>query len=158
MATRPPADDRTFIASLLDRLAASRRAATPSDVARLRRFFAQHVLPAQPTSRVLDKHAQHVEDDTQWPTDTSPDDYLGSLRDTVLHPRGGIYLAEPHVEPTWTIYFVGPVSYGSRGRRPGRRIVVLFNAERLFWITGFQAEAGETYVGRRPGFWAYRPR
>ena len=62
------------------------------------------------------------------------------------------------LDRTWTIYFVGPVPYRSRCRRPGRRIVVLFNAERLFWITGFQAEAGDSYVDRRPGFWAYHPR
>jgi hypothetical protein len=158
VVTRPPENDHVFVADLLQRLTTSRRAATRPEAARLRQYFATHVLPMQPTPRVVAKHAQHVEDDIQWPDDSSPDDYLESLRDTVLAPRGGIYLAEVELDRTWTIYFVGPVPYRSRGRRPGRRIVVLFNAERLFWITGFQAEAGDSYVDRRPGFWAYHPR
>ncbi len=158
MTTRPPDDDRVSIVHLLHRLTARRRASTPAEAALLRRFFALHVLPDQPTARVREKHAQHVEDDLQWPADASPDDYLASLRDTVLNPRGGIYLAEAELEPTWTIYFVGPVPYRWRGQHPGRRIVVLFNVERLLWITGFQAEAGDAYVDRRPGCWAHDPR
>ena len=158
MAARPPDDDRTTIIALLQQITASWRVVTPSEAARLRQHFALHVLPNQPTARVLDKYAQHVEDDGQWPTDISPEEYLESIRDTVRYPQGGIYLAEAEVERTWTIYFVGSVPYRSRGRHAGDRIVVLFNAERLFWITGFQAEAGDVYVDRRPGFWAHPSR
>jgi hypothetical protein len=156
--TRPPDDDRESILNLLNQIAATRRATTPPETARLRQSFALDVLPAQPTTRVREKHAQHVEDDIQWPADVSPEDYLESLRDAVRSPRGGIYLAEGALDRTWTIYFVSPVPYRSRGRYPGRRIVVLFNLERLFWITGFQAEDGDSYVNRRPGFWVYHPR
>lgn len=88
----------------------------------------------------------------------SPRDYLASLRATILNRIGGICLAEAVAECTWTIHFSGPVAYQWRGPYPGRRIAVLFNAERRFWITGFQAEAGDAYVERQSGFWAYRPR
>lgn len=152
MVARPPEDDRDYVISLLDRLTTTRRAASPLEVTHIRHYVAVHVLPGQPTARVLDKHAQHVEDDVQWPEDATPDDYLNSLRDTVLNPRGNIFLAENEIGRTWTMYFVGPVPYRWRGRHPGQRIVVLFNIERLFWITGFQAEAGDSYVDRRPGF------
>ena len=101
--------------------------------------------------------SRHVEDDHQWPDDTSPDEYLASLRETVLATHGGLFLAEAEIERTWTIYFVGPVRYRWRGRYPGRLIVVLFNAERLFWITGFQAERGADYVDRQDGFWVRDP-
>jgi hypothetical protein len=56
-----------------------------------------------------------------------------------------------------TMYFVGPVRYRWRGPYAGQRVVVLFNAERLFWITGFQAEAGDSYVDQQAGFWVYHP-
>ncbi len=158
MVTRPPGDDRDFVVNLLDELTTNARAATPSEVAHLRQFFAVHVLPNRPTARVHEKHAQHVEGDSQWPDDASPDDYLASLRDTVLNPRSGIFLAEPGFGLTWTLYFAGPVPYRWRGRHAGSRIVVLFNAEHLFWITGFQTETGDVYVSRRPGFWTHQPR
>ena len=132
--------------------------ASSSEAARLRQFFAVQVLPFQPTRRVWEKHAKHIEDDRQWPDDTSADEYLDSLRDVVLSPRSGMYLVEPEIEDTWTIYFVGSVPYRSQGRYPGIRIVVLFNAERHFWITGFQAEVGDAYVDRQPGFWTHFPR
>jgi hypothetical protein len=151
-------DDRAFVKDVTDQLTTNRRTSTPLEIARLRQYIAIRVLPDQPTARVREKHAQHVEDDRQWPDDVSPDDYLESLRDTVLSPRSGNFLAEAELESTWTIYFVGPVPYRWRGRHPGRRIVILFNAEYLFWITGFQAEGGDSYVSRRPGFWIRRPR
>lgn len=158
MGARSPEEDRAFVVDLLHELTTSRRAATPLEIARLRQHFASHVLPAQPTTRVLEKHGKHVEDDLQWPDDTDPDEYLASLRDTILNPRAGIYLVEPEMELTWTIYFVGPVPYRCQGRHAGHGIVVLFNAERLFWITGFQAEDGDAYVERRQGFWVQQPR
>jgi hypothetical protein len=114
--------------------------------------------PIRPTRRVREKHAQHVEDDVQWPDDTSAEEYLESLREVTLNPRSGIYLVEDEIEWTWTIYFVGRVPYRWQGRHAGQRIVVLFNAERLFWITGFQAEAGDDYVDRQHGFWVRGPR
>lgn len=44
-----------------------------------------------------------------------------------------------------------------RGRVPGRCVVVLFNAERQFWITGFQADEGHIYVDQQGGFWLKQP-
>lgn len=156
MVARSPEEDRAFIDNLLRRLTTHQRALTRQEIRRLRQYFASRALPEQPTTRVLEKHGKHVEDDLQWPDDTTPDEYLVSLRDTILNPRGGIYLVEPEIELTWTIYFVGPVPYRWRGRHHGHSIVVLFNAERLLWITGFQAEAGEAYVDRQQGFWGHR--
>lgn len=153
MVTRRPEEDRAFVVALLRQLTAHQYSPIRRETTRLRQYFAARVLPAQPTPRVIAKHGKHVEDDLQWPDDTAPDEYLASLRDTVLDPRGGIYLAEPEFELTWTIYFVGLVSYRWRGRHHGDRVVVLFNAERLFWITGFQAEDGEAYVELQQGFW-----
>lgn len=158
MFAPPPDDDRVQIVDLLQQLISGQQAATPAEAMRLQRFFALHVLPTQPTMRVRQKHAQHVEDDSQWPTDVSADDYLESLREAILDPRASIFLAEPGLEGSWTLYFVGTVRYHSRGRHSGGRIVVLFNAERLFWITGFQAESGDEYVERRPGFWVHHSR
>jgi hypothetical protein len=158
VVTRQPEDDRAFVAELLQQLTAGLRAATPAEIARLRHHFAMYVLPPQPTPRVLAKHDKHVEDDLQWPVDTTPDEYLDSLRQTIVNPRGGIYLAQAEVERTWTIYFVGPVRFPWRGHYHGHRIVVLFNAERHLWITGFQAEAGDEYVDHQQGFWVRRTR
>jgi hypothetical protein len=143
---------------VLQGLTLTQRAATPAEVAQLRHFFAVHALPDQPTRRVREKHAQHVEDDRQWPEDTSTEEYLESLREVILDPRSVIYLVEEEIERTLTIYFVGRVPYRWQGRHAGQRVVVLFNAERHFWITGFQAEAGDDYVARQHGFWARGPR
>jgi hypothetical protein len=151
-------DSRSSVIDLIRQITTAPRAVTPSELEHLRRHFARHVLPLQPTPRVLTKHGKHVEDDGQWPDDVSPDEYLESLRETMLSISSSIYLAEAEIERTWTIYFVGPVRYRWRGRHAGSRVVVLFNAERFFWITGFQAEAGDTYVDRQDGFWAHTSR
>ncbi len=143
---------------MLREITATRRRATASEVADIRRFFALRVLPQRPTGRVYAKHGKHIEDDGQWPEDTSPEGYLESLRETVLNPRSGLYFVEDEMERTWTIYFVGRVPYRYQGTHAGQRIVVLFNAERHFWITGFQAEAGDDYVDRQHGFWSHPPR
>ena len=157
MVRTSASDDRARIIELIQWVTATRGPVPPSDLDLLRRYFAGQVLPARPTTRVREKHAKQVEDDLQWPEDTSPDEYLESLREAILNPRTGMYLVEADIEGTWTLYFVGPVPYRSRGRYAGDRIVVLFNAEHHFWITGFQAEAGDAYVNRRPGFWIQTP-
>ena len=68
-----------------------------------------------------------------------------------------IYLARAVAEVTWTLYFVGRVRREWRGEYAGARVVVLFNGERHFWITGFQPENDDSYVDRQGGFWVYRP-
>ena len=150
--------DQSYVGDVIRDLANDRRRATSNETARLRRYFARHVLPDWPNRRVLDKHAQHAEGDLQWPNDTSPEAYLESLRTTVEDPRSAVYLTQAEVEGTWTVYFVGRVRREWRGRYAGARVVVLFNAERHFWITGFQAEDGDAYVERQGGFWVHRLR
>jgi hypothetical protein len=39
----------------------------------------------------------------------------------------------------------------------GGRVVVLFNGEQQFWITGFQADEGDEYVEQQGGRWLKRP-
>ena len=39
----------------------------------------------------------------------------------------------------------------------GGRVVVLFNGEQQFWITGFQADEGDAYVEQQGGRWLKRP-
>jgi hypothetical protein len=158
VAIHPPDDEREHVVEVLRQLTFAQRAASPAEVTQLRHFFATYVLPHWPTRRVREKHAQHVEDDLQWPDDTSPEEYLESLREAILDARSGIYLVQDEIERTWTIYFVGRVAYRWQGQHAGRRLVILFNAERHFSITGFQAEAGEDYVDRQQGFWALGPR
>ncbi len=57
------------------------------------------------------------------------------------------------------------MEYHVRGAVPGlggpegfSHIVVLFNGERGWWVTGFQPEAGLGYVVRQGGLWIWRPR
>jgi hypothetical protein len=67
VATHPPNDERDQVSEVLQGLTLTQRAATPAEVAQLRHFFAVHVLPDQPTRRIREKHAQHVEDDPSGP-------------------------------------------------------------------------------------------
>jgi hypothetical protein len=100
VVTRPSEDDRDYVVNLLHQLTTARRAANLVEATRLRQYVATHILPSQLTARVLNKHAQHVEDDIQWPEDATPDDYLESLRDTVINPRGSIFMAERELDHT----------------------------------------------------------
>jgi hypothetical protein len=93
VVARSPDEDRAFFDSLLLQLTAYRYTPTHQEIARLRQYFATQVLPAQPTTRVIEKHGKHVEDDLQWPDDTDLDEYLASLRDTILDPQSGIVTA-----------------------------------------------------------------
>jgi len=97
VVTRDPDDDRAFVVGLLRQITNHQYTLTLEELTLLRQHFATHVLPVQPTTRVLEKHGKHVEDDLQWPDDTDPDEYLASLRDTILNPRSGIFLAEPGI-------------------------------------------------------------
>ena len=132
------------------------RAASPEEIDRLRSFFGRRVLRAHIDAYILRKYDQHVVDRLEWPTDTTPAEYLESLRETVLDPRSSIYLTDRIGATDWAIYFVGPVRRDWRGPGGANRIAVLFNAERHFLITGFQPLDGDRYVEQQGGFWVYR--
>ena len=109
-------------------------------IGQLRDFFGQQALRGHVDEYVRMKHRQHVDILGEWPEDTTPEQYLESLRTTVLDPRTAIYLANAGPVDEWTIYFVGRVRRAWRGPRGSNRVVVIFNAERHFLITGFQPE------------------
>ena len=93
----------------------------------------------------------------EWPSETTEDEYLDCLRDVVTEWRSGVYLARDELEDSWTLYFVGRVRRSWRGPMTGGRVVVLFNGEQQFWITGFQADEGDAYVEQQDGRWLKRP-
>jgi hypothetical protein len=155
MSIGSPSGDYSEIRTLVRELGEARgtQPATPAEVARLRDFFAHHVLPATPDAYVIAKYGKHVESDLEWPEDTSPEEYLESLRSTVLDQRSEIYLTDESDLEEWTIYFVGRVRRAWQGPDGSGCIAVLFNGERHFFITGFQPTMSSAYVDRQGGFW-----
>jgi len=109
------ADEPAAIRGLVRRLGERGQAATPAELARFRDFFAYQVLPVQVTTRVRAKHDLHVVTRAEWPSDTTDEEYLESLRATVADRRGGIFLARDDLDWTWTVYFVGRVHRAWRG-------------------------------------------
>jgi hypothetical protein len=132
------------------------RAASSEEIARLRDFFGRRVLHDHVDAYILRKYDQHVVDRLEWPADTTPEEYLESLRETVLDSRSSIYLAIYEGDADWSMYFVGAVRRAWRGPESGSRLFVAFNAEHHFLITGFQPPDGDTYVERQRGFWVYQ--
>lgn len=133
------------------------RGARPDEVHRLRDFFARRVLRDEVDDYITAKYRTHVEEDRQWPDGTTADEYLSSLRDVVLDPRSGIYLADARSGLGWSLYFVGRVRRAWRGPAGSNRLVVIFNGERHSFITGFQPDDDDAYVERQGGFWLHRP-
>ena len=150
--------ERAEIRQLVQQLGVARgaRAASAEEVARLRLFFGRRVLRAEPDAYVMRKYRAHVEHDEQWPLDTSPEEFLESLRETVLDHHSSLYLTDVGDDPDWTLYFVGAVRRPWRGPNGSSRIVVLFNGERHLFVTGFQPERGADYVDEKGGFWVWR--
>jgi hypothetical protein len=109
--------------------AAGSRVATPDEVARLRDFFGRRVLRAYVDGYILDKYDKHVLRNEEWPEGTSPEEYLESVRETILDPRGSIYLTDHTDGGRWNLYFFGRVRRDWRGPEGSDRIVVIFNAE-----------------------------
>ena len=130
----------------------SSRAATAEEVAQLREFFGRRVLRSYVDSYIIEKYDQHVVIDRQWPDDTTPEDYLESLRDTVIDPSSAIYFTDDGGYEDWSIYFVGRVRRAWRGRRGSSRVVAVFNGEQHRFVTGFQPNS-DVYVDRQGGFW-----
>ena len=145
------------IGDLIRRIGERGLAATAEEITRIRNHFGHRVLPTTPTRRVRAKHDQHVVARREWPSETTEDEYLDCLRDVVTDWRSGAYLTRDELEDTWTLYFVGRVRRSWRGPMTGGRVVVLFNGEQQFWITGFQADEGDAYVEQQGGRWLKRP-
>jgi hypothetical protein len=127
----------------------------PDETARLRDFFAHRVLRPTVDAYIQAKYDEHVVARREWPDDTEPEEYLESLRATVLDARSSIYLTNHSGNSDWSIYFVGRVHRAWRGASSSPQILVAFNAEQHFLITGFQPLGGDTYVIRQEGFWVY---
>ena len=147
-------DEREAIRRLVRELGAAggARPATPEEIGRRRDFFGRRVLRSYVDDYILAKYRTHVERDAQWPEDTTPEEFLESLRQTVLDTSSSLYLTNQDDEGQWTIYFVGRVRRALRGPGASDRIVVLFNGERHFLVTAFQPEAGSAYVDQQGGF------
>ncbi len=154
-------DDPAMISALVRALGETGRRAAPQEIARLRRFFADSVLPADTDPRrgsvvayLADKFGEHAR---EWPRAATVDDYLASLRATVRYQRGGIRLYRHPTNAAWMLMFVGPVRQW-RGAAGGPHIVVLFNGERVFWVTGFQPpRSGLRYAANQGGQWLKAP-
>lgn len=155
--------DREAIVRLVRDLGDRARTATVEEVAHLRAFFAARVLPSNsdPTRGssvryLLEKFELHVRDRPEWTAGVSPDEYLSSLRAAVRHRAGGLRIFRDPDLGQWALLFVAP-SGRWRGPRGGSHIVVLFNAERTFWVTGFQPRDGLAYARRQGGWWIRTP-
>ena len=152
-----PGDDAMSIARLVQELAGTRRRATDEEVDHLLRFFADTVLLNVPRSYAHEKHEQHAIDNEEWPPGTGLDEYLSSLRAAVHDPGASVRLYYDQDYGGWNIMFAAP-SRDWEGPEGFSHIVVLFNGERGWWVTGFQPEAGLQYVVRQGGLWIWRPR
>jgi hypothetical protein len=151
-------DDLADVPLLVQQLAETQRTASAQQAARIRELYARRGLPEAVTPRVQQKHDQHVDQRGEWPSGTTPEEYLESLRTTVTDARSGIYATfEPELDD-WVVYFVGRVRRAWRGPRAGERVVVLFRREPQRWITGFQARDGDAYVDSQGGSWVFLPR
>src|SRR5687768_10116227 len=131
--------------------------ASSQQIEHLRAFFGRRALPDSVDAYILGKYDTHVGDDGHWPEDTTPDEYLESLRQTVLDPRSAIYLTDAGSGGDWSIYFVGRVRRGWRGPAGSNCLLVIFNAEHHFLVTGFQPSRDRDYVDRQGGFWLHVP-
>lgn len=125
------------IRALVHALGSTERTATPDEATRICRFLSENVLPGRITARVAGKHGTHVEDNLEWPRGTTLDEYLESLRAITLDERSGLFFEYSEEEGDWTVYLVGRVRRAWRGPSSSGWIVVIFNADRRLWVTGF---------------------
>jgi hypothetical protein len=154
-------DDAATISALVRELGDTGRRATPQEIARLRRFFLDSVLPADADPRrgsmatyLAHKFSEHLR---EWPPYATVNDYLASLRATVCYQWGSIRLYPHPTNAAWMLMFVGPARQW-QGAAGGPHIVVLFNDERVFWVTGFQPpRSGLRYAADQSGRWLKAP-
>ena len=151
-------DQSTEIRLLVHALGSIGRVATVDEAVRICRFLGESVLPQRINARVVTKHGTHVEDNLEWPRGTTPEEYLESLRAIVLDERSGLFFEYSEEDGDWTAYLVGRVRRVWRGPSSAGWVVVIFNADRGLWVTGFQPERGIDYVMDRNGLWVRSPR
>lgn len=102
-------------------------------------------------------YLRHVVKGHEWPTDTSYDEYVESLRRVISDPRGGI-LIESHLGYV-RLSFVAR-SHEYQGPEGGEWILVGYTVVYGSWATGFQPDMGLSYfasnasAGKR---WLRRP-
>lgn len=149
--------DPEGVAELIRQFAEHGQSMSPLEAQQVRALYVERGLPAVVTAKVLQKYEHHVIDRYEWPSDTTPDEYLESLHSTVTDQHSGIYALFEVALDEWVVYFVGRVRREWRGRRAGQRVVVLFRREPQRWITGFQARDGAGYVESQDGVWLFRP-
>ena len=148
----------------IHQLATSGRQATDAEIATIRTFVAdQGYEPAGRKradgavmrqaltlyGRVLTHHElipiaerdylKHVADGEEWPLGTSMDDFVRSLRDTVLNPEGGLFLAM--IGTRLALTFVA-ASGRWRGPNSGGWIRVGYGVDYKYWTAGYQPKHG----------------
>ena len=162
---RGAADYHASIAGLVRVLGESARQPTRAELARLQRVLADQVLPSLADIRagrgagpyLLGKHLKHVVEAEEWPAGTSPAAYLGSLRTTVRNPRVGVRLYRDVDSGQWMVPFVARVRRDWAGPESGTHVVLVFNGERVLWVSGFQVRHGVEYSRRQGGWWLRSP-
>jgi hypothetical protein len=77
-------EDAHAIRRLLHDLSDNNRLASRDEATRIRHHIGDLILPMTLTPRIIRKYQTHVEDNLEWPQDTTPDEYAESLRSTVL--------------------------------------------------------------------------
>lgn len=106
----------------------------------------------------LAHYLRHAIVQQEWPPGTTFADYVDSLRRAVVDPGGGLYL--DRYFGVWELSFVAP-SGPQRGPGGADWILVGYQVEYEFWVTGFQPQAGLGYLARTPkrtdGRWLRRP-
>jgi hypothetical protein len=106
----------------------------------------------------LAHYLRHAIVQREWPPGTTFGDYVESLRRSILDPSGGLYL--DRYFGVWEFSFVA-ASGPRRGPGGADWILVGYQVEYGFWVTGFQPQAGLGYLARTSkrtdGRWLRRP-
>jgi hypothetical protein len=84
-------------------------------------------------------YLKHVAEGEEWPAGTSPDDYVSSLREAVLNPTGGVFLAT--IAGRLALTFVAPSGRWS-GPSSGGWIRVGYGVDYQYWTAGYQPKHG----------------
>ena len=94
----------------------------------------------------------------EWPSATSLERYLASLREVVEDPRSGLLVSRYHRQ-VWQLAVVRR-SFELRGPGGGDWVVVEYRLEFGYWVTAFQPYAGLNYFEspqREQQRWLRRP-
>lgn len=101
----------------------------------------------------------HARINQEWPTGTSLNEFIESLRSAVLDPDGGVFLA-PSSRGGYELTFIARKA-NLRGPSGSGWILVGYEVDDGWWMAGFQPSSGMNYVeGRtrlRSGRWLKSP-